>query len=129
MTTITKCPGRDPPACTNCGSHPTLQAVSVTGLDAWRYVCPCGRNGAARLTKEAAEGVWNQLQEPTRMAIQRPTVKCLGTDHALCQRCLRHTTPEVEGCGWITARINTGGRGGCRNFMGGRDNVSAEPSK
>ena len=48
------------------------------------------------------------------------TPKCLGRDHPVCARCLRYTTPETDGCGWITARIVTRGRGGCRDYVDDR---------
>ena len=105
--------------CRRCGSQPTLEAVRIAYQDCYRLVCACGFNGAARMSTASAYDAWEQLQEPARIMIQRPTIKCLGTDHALCQRCLRRTAQEVDGAGWITARINSSGRGGCRNFVEG----------
>lgn len=43
--------------------------------------------------------------------------KCLGRDHPVCARCLRYTTPETDGCGWITPRFSARGRGGCRDYL------------
>ena len=45
------------------------------------------------------------------------TPKCLGRDHPVCSRCLRYTSPETDGCGWITPRWSDRGRGGCRDYL------------
>ena len=82
--------------CHQCGSQPTLEAVRIAYQDCYRLVCACGFNGAARMSKESAHEAWEQLQEPALVKIKRPTIKCLGTNRALCQRCQRRTAPEVS---------------------------------
>ena len=46
------------------------------------------------------------------------TSKCLGRDLPSCARCLRYTTPETPGCGWVTPVV---GVEGCRLFVEGKE--------
>ena len=48
--------------CARCGAQLALKPTRMAFHDAYHYVCPCGRAGAARLTEAAAEEAWIAAQ-------------------------------------------------------------------